>query len=71
VVDKTKALSDADKAALEQMIQGVKKELKQHSKNTLIRMLAATLVDLHIYQKAFSQLSEAQAAAATEEVQGV
>lgn len=47
-----------DAEALQRMTAEVKKQLKKLSKNDLIRVITAQLIDLHVMRTAFSQLKE-------------
>lgn len=54
----TKPEIDAeDREQISRMVAEVKKQLKPMSKNQLIRLYTATLIDLHITRQAFNQLT--------------
>lgn len=50
-------LSDAELAQLEIYFKDAKKALKTHSKNELIRMVAALLVNQHILTESLKRLT--------------
>lgn len=53
-------VSDEDKKQLELWMNQLKKELKSKSKNELVRLLAANIVDLYVTSKALEELKKVE-----------